>query len=271
MQQNKVGKIVSSIIIITAIGLALYVYTNTVGKPETDNAPVTTVTPSALVGTTIATNNVNNSPMVTKTPTATVAPTASAVQRSLLFFIDKNENGSKDSGEGICQACSGRSVAFAKSPQGEGLKMINIPNTAKITESSVLGFNRVFGVIHDRDVMVPPLEFGFGDGPDDIQVPVYEITGVVSAVNANVTGASDEDGTINYKFSKLIPTMKTAFDANKGMWVKFTPDTNNQNNYYLTKSQIEAVDDGYIARADWGNAAGSANVLKLDNIEFIIK
>jgi hypothetical protein len=212
----------------------------------------------------------------------TVVPTVSAAasginatQRNLLFFIDKNGNNIKDSGEAVCQACYGKSLVFAGAANAKGivpaLTSLTVSNSAKVTESSIGSAVQVWGVINDRSVMVVPTEFGFGDNVNDVDIPVLEITGVVAGVNANITDVTNTNDTISYSFSTLIPILKTAYTNQSTIWIKYIPDTTNTNLYYLTDSVIEMNKDKYVINADWNQTTVSANMLNAANVEFVIK
>jgi hypothetical protein len=145
-----------------------------------------------------------------------------------------------------------------------------IDSYSKITQNRVQNFNVVWGLLANKNLLIPPTRFAFGDGSGDVQIPVWQITGVLAGVNANISSATDEDGSIVYNFSTLVPTLQTAYNNQDTVWFKFTPDTTKDSIYYLSGAKLTLTDIGYQAKVDWTVAGGAANLIKVDNLQLII-
>lgn len=277
-QKVNLNKIISTIIIALAVGLALYIVTNGFTNGSTDNTENVgqnyVELEDELDEDPELLDEEDEQPVITiVAPTLTEAE--ASLHRSLLFFIDKNENGTREDGEEICKACSGRSVVLARPANSAGiistLISVNVPNTAKVSEIDIAGSNQTWAIINDRSVIVTPQKFAFGDGVSDINIAVQEVTGVVSAVNANVEQANEVGGSVVYNLSRLIPTMKTAFDNQNQVWIKYTPNIAKSSEYYMASTKLQMLGEIYTATVNWSMAPDKSNANKLENIEFVIK
>ncbi len=277
MQDNKIGKLISVIIILAAGFLALYVITN--GFAATDNEDGQLVSAKILANDEEDALQVNTEfeleaedlSVTTIMPTQTEA----VMYRNLNFYVDKNQNLIKDEGDVICQACIGRSGVFAKPASSNGvisqITSVNIATGAKVSEKDIADSDQVWGAIADRSILIPPQMIALGDGVSDVNIAAHEIVGVVSAINANADQANVVNGQVVYRLSKLIPSMKAAFEKQADVWVKYTPDTNKLAEYYLASAKLTAIGETFEIRVGWRMAANAANANKLENIEFIVK
>ncbi len=267
-QKNSKVTRVTIIVIIAAVlgGAALYFFTNKT-TDNTEQIPAAQVAGQELISATPL-------PEASKVFTTTTVDNTSTVERFLAFYIDKNHNLTKDSDESVCQACKGKSALIGMQLGGfgaiENLNTMAIDNSAKINTSKFSDHNIVWGNIVDRGLLIIPTNFSLGDGLSDIPIPVWDGTINAAAVNANVSRSLNEDGTVVYEFSKLVPAMKTVADKGGVIWVKFTPDAANDTKYYLTSGKLTTTTEGYSLGVSWESAADALNVLKVENIEFVI-
>lgn len=272
---NQFGSVIGIIIIILAVVAALYFYTNSGGSDINSGAD------NPVVGVKVDDQDPDADPEGAETvvtPSVTVAEepelTAIGSVKKIALFLDKNRDLAKQDEEANCQACGDRSFVLGNSQAAgapvSGLTTVKADRNGIISDAKSADYNQIWGVSVDRSVMVPPTEYYYSDGMGEIPAPVFEITGVIAAINANVVRAHEEDGAIIYEFEMLIPAMSASTTAGNPLWVKLTPDLTKENEFYLSSGTLEATDEGYSLKVDWGRAGNVANILKLDNLEFVI-
>jgi hypothetical protein len=259
---NKILGIITGIVILIAlVALAMYFSTNRdVLTDITDNqepqiTALVTVTPEP---TTAPLANSNNPPQETTS------------ERFLNVYLDKNLSLVKDSTENICGSiCNNKPVLLDNAQDPTNPKSVTLIQ-GKLTSAQVGELTMVWGLIPDKNLMIPPTQFAFGDGVGDIQVPAWDTVGIIAGVNANVSAPADEDSAVVYNFTSLVPIMKTAADGGRQIWVKLTPDKTKPEIYFLAKGTMSAVATGYELRVPADSLGTGSNALSIDNVDFVI-
>ena len=228
----------------------------------------------------------NNSGEITKAViSSTIAPTdgqnsgnpsVTLVQRYLVLFIDKNNNGIKDADEVTCSQCTNQSLLVAMQNNPNQMPLLNkissigLGSGGTIGESKLTGNNACWGVFEGQNIIVPVSMFNFGDGVSDAQVPVILYSLKVAGVNVNIVETSNAGDETDYTFSKLIPVMQTASDQHNLIYVKFTSPSDTSK-YYISKGTISTDGKTYDLKINWElNGDFSNELLNSANLTFYI-
>ncbi len=190
--------------------------------------------------------------------------------KNIAFFIDKNFNGIKDDGEMNCPYCKNVEVIIALENSVANPTTVKTDSNGKLVEDNVAGNNLLWGVIKDKNAYIGQTRLAFGDGASDIQVPIWEYSGVVAGVNANIENTTLIGNEVQYEISKLVPIMKTAYDSQKPITIKMTPNIENPNIYYTFNGTIKTSAEGtYYVVEVTDKRAFNAIYLK-SNFEFLV-
>lgn len=256
------GIFIGIVILVGLIGFAMYFSTNK----------------DKIVGTTDDNGNdikvnltITATPQLTPVNNVTNPPQESTVDKFLTVYMDKNLNQDKDQNELNCgTTCINKEVLLADGQNPNKPQTAVLNSQGKLNATQVGVNSLVWGLFADKNLLITPTSFAFGDGVGDIMIPAWDISGIIAGINANIVSATDEDNGIVYRFDKLIPMMKTAANSGKKIWVKLTPDKTKPSIYYLAEGSLTAVENGYSLRIPVEALSINDNALVVDNIELII-
>lgn len=190
--------------------------------------------------------------------------------KNIVFFIDKNFNGIKDGGEMACPYCKNVELLTALENSVAVPTVVKTDSSGKIVQDQIAGNNLIWGVIKDKNANIDQTRLAFGDGSSDIQIPIWEYSGVIAGVNANIENITLNEGEVKYEISKMVPIMKTAYESQKPITIKMTPDLENPKIFYTFNGTIKTSAEGtYYVVGVTDKRANNAIYLK-SNFEFLV-
>lgn len=265
--ERKIGNlkfIVFVLLIVVAI-IALYSITKTSVDEITDN--------NGVKG-----NLENGQTEVTKTAAPTLAATE-AMEREVKLFIDKNGNSTKDGDEPFCSGCKGYKILVGMIVPEEKIDnsrvaMVDIGSDGRIEIDRLFNYNTVWGVIEDRNYLIPEFQFAFGDNESDILIPVIEYSSSLQGVNANILEAVGKEEGFVIMFSKIVPAMKTAMEQNKRIYLKYFISPSDTGKFILFRPTIQKDATGEMTGVEnsyYLNIQGfDYSVVNPENFEFVL-
>ncbi|MFQ5493074.1 MAG: hypothetical protein ACE5DX_02870 [Candidatus Dojkabacteria bacterium] len=259
--------------VFVAIGYFINVRTETTPTDETTGKPE-----EAIEGTS------------TPTPSPTSIPehVEGLSTRRIQIFLDSNEDGTKGSGEQICDICVSKTINVAQLssqayPPLSQVSEVTIKANGSLPESKMISVNTTWGFFEDREVIIKPQAVAVNDGSGDIFIPAVKTSVSVPGVNASIVGVdikpkADNIFRLIYKFSRLIPTFLEAAGNGDEIWVKYTPDSDQPGKHLLasgllTKDQdgtVTGSPEGYYLLVDWQFEQLPENADNSDNLRFIL-
>lgn len=255
---KKIKFIVWLLILIIGAGivLALYYKPSFLFPPNTDNTAVETTFSSGNnqeTEKTIIPNPTNPSVLVTAPFKATV-------------FMDANINGLRDDAEGSCVACFMRQLVCSNSgiqstPLTTSLFNISMGSAGSVPTEKLFDGYVCWATLDDKKIFIPPFTIMVGDSSIDVDIPSVASKAVLTGVNTHFkTITINSDGQYMYTFDLLIPVMQTQFADKKDIWIKYTPNLESLDLYYVKSARIQFDQDGsvtglvdsYYVTVDWG-------------------
>ena len=189
--------------------------------------------------------------------------------RNIVFFIDKNFNGTKEDGEMWCPYCKNVEVIVGLENSKATPILLKTDSNSKIEETKLSGNNLVWGMVPDKMALIGTTKLAFGDGASDLMIPVFEYSGVIAGVNANIENISVNGGEVEYKISKLVPIMKTAYESQKPIFLKITPNTETPKIFYTVRGSIRTTSDGSFYAINVEDSRVIDSVGQVSKIEFV--
>jgi hypothetical protein len=196
------------------------------------------------------------------------------------IFIDRNNNKTKDEAEEPCLYCVGRQIICTKtnivSPSISDLLHLDIKDRGLVaTEQSNVG-DTCWAVFEDRKIFIPNIVINQPDS--EYAIPAVYSTAIITGPNAYIDSVEkNSENEYIYTLERLIPSLKTRFDANQSVWVKFQPDESKPDNYYLRSVRIMRDESGTITQTagsyyfiiDWNFAEKYSGIDQSSNYELV--
>lgn len=257
---KKVFILILGVIVVVVLVLALYSNTN----KNSDNAEQLKtleneqdLTLGQEQNDTLENESEGDTPSdISPQPTKLITQEPTILERKLIVFIDKNNDGLKDSNEVACTLCSGQSLLFGEKYSGSLLPITAKINTASIDikgtiKESALGTANIgWGVYSSKNIIIPTSDIAFGDGTLDKQIPAYEYIAKIAGVNANIVQVEDIGSDTEYHFKTLIPILKTNLENSKKLYVKYSLNPE-ESKYYIAEGAIKKDIEDYIITVNW--------------------
>ena len=258
------GIIISILILASLLYLAMYFSTNsaTVEVITKGGSP----TPSPIEGLedgSINAEDIDND-QITSPEITDVAI------KYLVFFIDKNLNANKDDGEMWCPYCKNTEFIMGLENSKANPTLIKTDSNSKIEESKMAGNNMIWGMIPDKSALINSTKLAFGDGTSDVMIPIWEYSGIIAGVNANIENVSVNGSEVEYKISKLVPIMKTAYESQKPIILKITPNSESLKIFFTARGSIRTSNDGSFYTVSVDDSRAISSVGQISKIEFIV-
>lgn len=264
-----------TLIIGTGAALALYYRPSFLFPPETDNDNV--------IATFNSENDSNIEETVVPNPTGIVSLTTAPFVASV--YIDGNNNGTKDNGEGPCVSCLIRQMVCAKSisnnvlPKTSDLFNVTIKAGGALSTENLLDGNVCWASLDDKKVFIAPFTFMVGDSSIAVDVPSISANAIISGVNTHIKSITNTaDSGHLYAFDLLIPILKTQYTDKKDVWVKYTPNLSTVDAYFIKPTKIEFDADGsitgventYYIKLNWGFSENYSTDKTVENYTIIM-
>lgn len=241
------GILLSLLIISILLYIAMYFSTN-----ASDIKEITTgVSPSLLITEKEEKEEENNEVIISE-----------IVDRNISFFIDKNRNRIKDNDDINCMYCKDIDMFLGKMNTNISIK-VKTDSHSKLYPEIVGDNNLIWGVINDKFGLIPNHPIILGDNSSDILIPIWEYSGLVAGINADIKNIDMDNNKVRITIDKLIPIMKTAYESQKQIWIKYN-DSNS--NYYLILGSINTNDNKY----EYSFSINNINSISIEDIEFIV-
>lgn len=271
----KISLAIVILIIILAVGLALYFKPSFIFPVRTDNANALAVHNSQDVG--IGVN--------TKAPSGpTSGPSYTYSPFKAIAFIDNNANGSEDSGENICGSCFMRLVVCAKTidnslPKTADLFNLTIGNGGSIPSDKLAAGATCWASFDDKKIYIPPFKFDVGDSSAEVDVPVLNATGTLMGINMNLKSINlSSDKSYIYEFDLLIPILQAQYNNKKEVWLKYTPNLSAPDMYFMKSAKIENDSTGsvtgivgtYYLKVNWGFSESYSTSKTIENYTIVM-
>ena len=199
---------------------------------------------------------------------------------NFMIYIDRNSNGSKEETEEPCLYCVGKQIICTKmnvvSPSLNDLLHLDISDRGLVNTDQFKVGDTCWGVFEDRKIFIPNMVINQPDS--ESAIPATYTTAIITGSNAYI-GSVDKNSENEYIYTleRIIPTLKTRFDANQPIWVKFQPDESKPDNYYLKSARIMRDESGTITQVagsyyfvvDWNFAEKYPGIDQIPNYELI--
>jgi hypothetical protein len=166
-------------------------------------------------------------------------------EKKVAFYIDKNFNQVKDEGEANCDYCKNRELLASVDSIFSARSIIKTDGSGKINVLDALDKNLLWGIFTDKSALVLPLRYGMDDSPNDIEAPIWNYTGQIAGVNANIVTITSDGDNVSFTFTKLVPAMKTSYESQNPIWLRINPDITKENEFVLVAGVMSQDADGY--------------------------
>lgn len=243
-------------IIGAGIVFALYYKPSFLFPPTSDNTSVET---------TFGSEN-NSEPEKTVIPNPTDPSVLVTAPFKATIFMDANTNGQLDNGEGACVTCFMRQLVCSNSgiqstPPTTNLFNISIGSAGSVPTEKLIDGYVCWASLDDKKIFIPPFTINVGDSSINVDIPSVASKAVLTGVNTHFkTITANSNGEYMYTFDLLIPVMQTQFADKKDIWLKYTPNLETLDLYYVKSAKIQFDQDGsitgevdsYYVTMDWG-------------------
>lgn len=229
------GIIIGVIILLTLLYLAMYFSTNRDKVIPTDDAKTQeAIEPSKL--------DLELEEIAEEMETVEITDIS---EKKVAFFIDKNFNQVKDEGESACDYCKNKELLSSQDSIFSARSIIKTDSSGKLNVLEHLDKNLLWGIFTDKSALILPVRFAMDDSTSDIEAPIWNYTGQIAGVNANIVTITSDGDNVSYTFTKLVPAMKTSYESQNPIWLRINPDITKQNEFVLVSGIMTQDADGY--------------------------
>lgn len=214
----------------------------------------------------------NDSPSQSLNPSASLEIT----DEEISFFIDSNNNNTKDSEEDLCSQCVGTQILLEVNMNSgrEIISKVVGENSSLSVESTEI--SSLWGYLPEEKLIVPMYTFSPEMRGQDIFVPVVESTYMLIAENANITSISstqlsERNYQIDFEFGALVPALNSFINSETPVWFLFYPDIENKDNYYLASGTVNSLGESKsLSTTYWHVLEDQADLENIDNFMLLI-
>jgi hypothetical protein len=216
---------------------------------------------------------------------ASSIPTEVSSGIKAFVYMDANNNKIFDPKEEVCTYCLAKQLLCSKSSLGRLAKVANlvaidIQDKGVVPTEKLLTGNVCWGAYTDRKILIEDYQVKeIGDGIPEIAVPAYYVNAVTDANNAYFKALGPEtNGEMVYTFSTLIPAVKTKYTNSSSLWIKFTPNIEKLDYYFLAPAKVVLDKDGsvtgskgmYYIKIKWNFSEDYPTILNDANYELVM-
>jgi hypothetical protein len=208
-------------------------------------------------------------------PTETTAPSLDKIENSkTIVFIDVNFDGKKNADEANCLYCVARELvcsdgSLSSLDKVANLKMSAVDAKGLVPNDKIMKGDNCWGAFDDRKIFIPNLKLDYSQISGDIEIPARYITTLLAATNADMYEIREKSaGEYLYVFNSILPALRSAYDANKEIWVRYTPDSAKVDSYFLKNTSIlldesgsvTGIKHGYYLQIKWNFSQSFLNI-----------
>jgi hypothetical protein len=218
-------------------------------------------------------------------PTETTVPSLDKVENSkTIVFIDTNLDGKKTTDEAACVYCVARELVCSDGTTSSLDKVANLKMTAidakgLVVNEKVRKGDLCWGAFDDRKIFIPNTKIDYSQETGDIEIPARYITTLLAGTNADIFEIREKStGEYIYIFNSILPALRSMYESNKEIWVRYTPDANKVDSYYLKNTSIlldesgslTGIKHGYYLQIKWNFSQSFLNIKDELAYDFIL-
>lgn len=208
-------------------------------------------------------------------PTETTAPSLDKIENSkTIVFMDTNLDGKKTADESVCLYCIARELVCSDGflstlDKVSNLKMTAIDAKGLVVNDKMKKGDVCWGAFDDRKIFIPNSKIDYSQTTGDIEIPARYIVTLLAATNADIYEIREKStGEYLYIFNSILPALRSIYDANKEIWVRYTPDSAKVDSYYLKNTSIlldesgsvTGIKHGYYLQIKWNFSQSFLNI-----------
>ena len=163
---------------------------------------------------------------------------------SISFFLDENNNQTKDTGEEFCTQCVGKQILIEiNTDLGNDLVARSIENDSQVLLKSTR-ISSLWGYFPEEKLIIPYYGFSIDLKGSEIEIPVlrigYELAGENSSIESiDVKEISENNFEITMLLTKLVPVLNDFLNSERPLWIIYYPNLDAKSNYYLSSTTIK--------------------------------
>lgn len=166
---------------------------------------------------------------------------------SISFYLDENNNQTKDTGEELCTQCVGKQILIEiHTDIGNDVVSRNIETDSVILIKSTR-ISSLWGYFSEEKLIIPYYSFNINQEGKDIEIPVLRIGYELAGENSNIESIevkelSENNLEITMLLTKLVPVLNDYLNTKKPLWLIYYPNLDAKSNYYLSSTTINGAE-----------------------------